>query len=184
MSQDLAAAWSCAKRIAASQEEKLDALWRTADGAASAFSSDVRLFVFDPDPEVRWVALQTLVLDLDQKGEREISLCRERLINDDDDLVRSTAAGCLGSALFGSRDKEVFHLLRERLERDPSWIVRSAAYNAIMSLDGRGPDEWFALPSGRYFHDEDVDWEKIATIEAKLDEQPSGETDTVPGRGS
>lgn len=170
-SRELAHTWREVELGRASAQEKIDLACQTAEAGATRFISQLRELLRDEDSEVRYYALQSLVLDLKQKGSDMASICWELLEEDPDEDVRSMATACLGSIYFGSRDRRVFRKLTTiaKDSKQPEY-VRWRAYGALFKIAGRPPSEWPGFRvSWRELDQVQIDWAKVAELEDSLD---------------
>lgn len=116
--------------------------------------------------QVRYYALCSLVLDLDQKHEQIALRCSAMMRRDGDDNVRSMAAACLGSIYSGSKRRDVFLLLKSVLASEEEPLVKRSAYDALFNVLGHPPIEWPSLRfRKRQFDNNDIDWPSIAALE-------------------
>lgn len=168
---DLATAWRAVSLGQASEQQRIELAIRTGRSKASAFVPQLRKLLRDEDPEVRFYALQALVLNLKQKDSQMAEVCWRFLEEDPDEDVRSMAIDCLGSIHFGSGDRRAFERL-VRVMKDPtqSEYVQQSAYSALFKLAGRPPTEWpgFGV-SWRELDKLQIDWAKVAELEDSLD---------------
>lgn len=167
---ELAPRWRDVGLGRASDQEKIDLACETAEAAATAFIPQLRELLRDADSEVRYYALQALVLDLKQKGSDMAGICWGFLEEDPDEDVRSMATACLGSIYFGSGDRRAFERLVSVM-KDPrqSEYVQRRAYSALFSVAGRHPNEWPGLGVSWREPDVPIEWAKVAELEDSLD---------------
>ena len=120
----------------------------------------VSRFLASERPDLRQITLRTLVFWWGI-GSRYEEACREILLKDEDDGVRTTAASCLGGIYEGRQDRSIIKLLAYIL-RNPvnDKILRDAAYSAILEVIGYPPK---ALPSATKDLDykTEVDWRLV-----------------------
>jgi hypothetical protein len=131
----------------------------------------------DEADQVRYYALHALFFGLQQRDKDMEKRCWELLREDPDEdgYVRSLAASCLGSILFGSRSRKVFHRLLGELNspRQPPF-VKGAVYDALFEVVGLPPAEWPSAQemergSRKVFEESDIDWSKVTWLEGQLD---------------
>ncbi len=138
----------------------------------------VRGLLLDPEPEVRKYAFQAVVLDFDIKDGEMLGLCRQRLLEDEDEDVRSMAATCLGSIGWNSRNSQLFGLLEQKLEDEAEepW-VRGSVYNALLSVMGVPPqDGWFGVDlrvRAVFDPTRDIDRDKLNSLKVQLEDTPA-----------
>ena len=166
----LAARWREVALGRASEQQKIETASRTGKSKATAFIPQLRELLRDEDPEVRYYALQALVLDLKQKDSEMAGVCWRFLEEDPEKDVRSMAAACLGSIYFGSGDRRVFERLVRVMKdpRQPDYAQRGA-YSALFSVAGRHPNEWPGHGVSWREPDVPIDWAKVAELEDSLD---------------
>lgn len=172
-----------------STEPSLDDIWRkidlgTADDdlkiAAATLVGKNKFHSFvprllrlleDDEGQVRYYALQSLVLDLQQNSGRIQELCWDLLRHDPDDDVRSLAATCIGKIWFNTGSRQIFRqLLAELKNPDQPALAKSLIYSALFKIAGRPPLEWPGLQTPRkVFEESDIDWEKVARLEDQLE---------------
>ncbi len=170
------------------EREKLEELWKLVDSGRSSSQDRIDAVTLagrlgdraavprvwrltaDEDEEVRYYALQTLVLDLRAKTGETADLCWRLLERDRDEDVQSMAAACLGSIFLGTNRVDVFQRLAEKLRsRSVSGFVKSSIYGALFSLAGRPPAEWPNLMGPRRVFDEThIDRQKVAELEDEV----------------
>jgi hypothetical protein len=122
----------------------------------------------DEDSEVRHYSLQSLVLDLGQRDGAMLDRCWQFLEKDEDEDVRSMAATCIGSILFGSNDLATFHRRRKLMETSSSYLQESL-YTAMLQLAGAHPLEWPGFVNRRHWSEEpSVDWADVARVEDRI----------------
>lgn len=168
--QSLAQRWRSVALGKAGSQEKIDLAWESGESKASEFAPQLRHLLRDHNEEVRYYALQALVLELREHDPEIQEVCWRLLEEDGDDDVRSMAARCLGRILSGSGDRETFSRLVQILkdQSQPSRVQRSA-YEALFDLAGRPPREWPSLQvSWRRLHEMEIDWAKVAELEDSI----------------
>ncbi|HEV7669328.1 MAG TPA: HEAT repeat domain-containing protein [Thermoanaerobaculia bacterium] len=134
------------RRVAAgkaSEQEKIDFLFDW--GRESRKGPRVLLEELTGDEcwEVRYYALQTMVLDLKIKDPSSADLCWAALEQDPDESVKGMAAGCLGSIYFNSYRKDVARRLKRAFD-EPSLDagIKWGLYDSLRALVGRPPVGW------------------------------------------
>lgn len=159
--------WKVVDAGDSSPQDRIDALALSGRLRERKSIQRVRELTRDDDEEVRSFALQTLVLDLDDKTDESAELCWRLLENDLDEDVQATAATCLGGIFFGTNRVDIFKRLAERLRTDtPTSYVKGAIYGALFRLAGRPPSEWPGLIGPRrVFEESDIDWGRVAELE-------------------
>lgn len=166
--KQLESLWDGLTNVSASTQAKIDLAVRTGESRISTFRPQLRGLLTDRDPQVRYYALQALVIDLHDHDPEVIQACWSFLACDPDEDVRSMAATCLGSIHFASGDRQTFDRLVEVLEQTrQSPNVRLSTYVALFQVAGRKPEEWpgFRVP-WRQLKDIQVDWQKVAELRA------------------
>lgn len=151
----------------ASDQEKVNAAAFIGKHRAHEGATLLWRLVEDPDEQVRYFALQSLVLDLGQKGARETALCWRLLEEDSARDVRGMAAACLGGIFHGSRSRMVFERLVKILkdEATPPRVAGSI-YEALFRVAGRPVTEWpVNVQRERLLSDGGVDWRKVAELQ-------------------
>jgi hypothetical protein len=156
----------------ASDQEKIDAAVLTGQRGDRKYVPRLLLLLGDPDGEVRYYALQTLVIDLKQFDKAVEERSWKALCEDQDEDVRSMAATCLGKIYFNSRSRSVFIRLLDQLKApgQPD-SAKGLIYSALFKVAGRPPSEWPGLLSPRkVFERSDIDWNKVAWLEDQMEE--------------
>lgn len=131
----------------------------------------------DEDEIVRHNALTSLVLRLSQRTPQMAQVCWRLLREDPDDDVRRLALSCLGSISWDSGDLETFEWVRKGLEErrfEPHML--ETAYSVLFEIAGRPPDEWPFRMEEDFMPYEEIDWEKVAEMEAEVREKARRET--------
>jgi hypothetical protein len=127
----------------ASEQEKIDFLfaWKRQDGEVPP--SLLEQLATDGSWEVRYYALQTMVLDLGITDQTAADLCWAALENDPDESVKGMAAACLGSIFFNSYREDVARRLKRAFDR-PSYDagIQWSIYGSLLGLVGRPPQGW------------------------------------------
>ena len=158
----------------ADAQEKIEASWLAGESRETKYIEPLVKLLNDDEEQVRYFALQALVLDLQQIDKRAADLCW-RLLNEDPDIdVRSMAATCLGKILFNSWSLENFHKLVDQL-KGPGQTphVKGAIYDALFKVAGRPPSEWPRGQLGRReFEESDIDWAKVIWLEDLIRSEP------------
>ena len=169
--QDWARLWDKIERNSASRDERIDAAILAGKLADSSPAPKLLRLLEDEDGEVRYYALTSLVLDLQQTDDlmkqRSWALLRE----DPDEYVRGMAAACLGKILFNLRSRSVFSDLLAELRgaQQPS-LARGSVYRALFEVAGRPPLEWpGVLGPSKVFEESDIDWDKVAWLESLME---------------
>lgn len=164
--------WRRTKEGIATERERTEAAFLAGELRDVAATPQLVALLDDDAAQVRYYALQALVLDLHVRDTTMAESCWRLLTNDPDDDVRSMATTCIGNIYFGSRRKVVFQRVVELLKSDTlSDFVKGGLYSALFKLAGLPPREWPGLWSPRkVFEESDVDWTKIAELEAMMTE--------------
>lgn len=163
----------------ASGQEKVDFAIAVGESYANAWLPEVLVLLRDEDPEVRKYSLSAAVLDLDIVDADILEFCRDRLVNDEEESVRSMAAACFGKIVWNRRSREHFRFLKSRLD-DPqeSNLVRGSVFNALHYLMGVSPGlDWPGEPRfSRAVFDpaKHVDPALLAEFEASLTDNEGG----------
>jgi HEAT repeat protein len=168
--QHLKSLWQNVALGRASADQKIDAACLGAELGDSESVPNIVELLSDGDGDVRYFALQSLVLDLKQKTEEMARRCFLILQEDSEEEVRGMAAACIGSIYFSSKNGEVFKRLKG-IVRDLSepGFVREAAYQAMFSVVGKPPSEWPWLDGPRkVFEESDIDWSLVAQMEDEI----------------
>ena len=154
----------------ADSQEKIDATYLLVqlDGA-KAFKI-VRNLVEDVDGNVRYFALQVLVMDMDIVNKEAENLCWKLLAADPDEGVRGIAAACLGKILYSSGNANAFARLKVLLENsDESNYVKKSIVDTMIELTGKLPPDWLGPMRQRPdFSRFEVDWNMIDNMEKSL----------------
>jgi HEAT repeat protein len=162
--------WQKVERGTADAHEKAEAAWIAGEEKDRGRIPQLFKLIGDEDSEVRYYALQSLVLDLQQTDSELENVCWKLLSEDPDDSVRSMAATCLGKVHFASLHREAFRRMLSEL-KDPKQPGRAKAamYSALFKIAARQPHEWPGLSGPRKaFKDSDIDWEKVAQLEDEV----------------
>jgi hypothetical protein len=124
----------------------------------------------DEAGQVRYYALQSLILDLQQTDDDMRERCWRFLRDDDDEDVRAMAATCLGHIFRGSRSVEAFSLLEAELCcSEESSYVKAAIFRALYDIVGRPAAEWPGLlDSVRTFSGSEAEWASVASLRDDL----------------
>lgn len=110
--EDLDALWARTGAGTATLDEKVRAIVTAGKLGLREYVPRVLDLLADPDGEVRSYALQTLVLDLNQRSEAMSRLCWKLASSDESWEARQMAISCLGSMLFNSRSRSAFNRLK------------------------------------------------------------------------
>jgi hypothetical protein len=167
---DLEGMWGQIALGKASEQQKIDAAWETGRARASRYRGAVEKLLEDPEGQVRYYALQCLILDLQQTDNDIQARCWQLLRTDPDEDVRAMASACLGGIFQGSRSTEAFSLLEAEL-RSPahSEYVKGAIFTSLFGVVGRPAAEWPGLlDSARTFSGSEVEWARVASLRADL----------------
>jgi len=105
----------------ASPQDRLEAVSLIGSLEDASYVTLVRKLLEDDDSEVRYHALQTLVLDLDQKDGESATFCW-KMVSDQDEYVGSMAATCLGSIHSGTRRESAMKKKSDSRPR-PEWLA-------------------------------------------------------------
>jgi HEAT repeat protein len=168
---ELGSMWEQVALGGVSDQEKIHAAWETGLARANRYRRDVENLLDDPEDQVRYYALQCLVLDLGQEDDDMQARCWQFLRLDPDEDVRAMAATCLGSIFQGSRSAEAFNSLEAEL-RNPaqSSYVKAAIFRTLFGIVGRPPAEWpGVLDKVRTFSGSEVEWARVASLKADLE---------------
>ena len=167
---DLERLWNKIESYLAVVQERIDAAALSGESKDLRYVPKLLYLMDDEDSQVRYFALQSLVLDLQQTDSSMQDLCWSLLRFDSDEDVRRMAAACLGKIFFGTRSNQIFRRLLAELE-DPGQppAVKGAVHRALFQIAGRPPLEWPSLLGPRkVFEEADIDWEKIAWLEDQM----------------
>lgn len=99
----------------------------------------IEQFLCHPDPEVRYIALNVLVLHWQCQDHRKT--CERFITNETDPDNRELAVAGLGALLTSTRDPAALKLLLSLFKdegEDP--LMRSTAYRQILQILGKPPD--------------------------------------------
>lgn len=165
--KELAAHWRRVQLGQASEQERIDAAFLTADQQARAFVPELKALLADESENVRYFALQALVLELKERTSEVAETCWCLLEADPDEDVRHMAAAGLGSIYFGQKRRDVFQRFAGQLRDEmQTGHVKGAIYNALHELAGLPPSEWpLTNFPRRVFEESDIDWGKVAALE-------------------
>lgn len=169
-SKDLERLWEQIALGTASEQQKIDAAWETGRAHANHYRRAVEKLLDDPEGQVRYYALQCLVLDLGQADDEIHTRCWRFLRMDPDEDVRAMASTCLGSLFQGSRSAEAFNSLEAELHSPAqSTYVKGAIFRTLFGIVGRPATEWpGVLDQARTFSGSEVEWSKVAALRADL----------------
>lgn len=159
--------WARVEEGVADGHEKAEAAWLAGEEKSRTRVAQLLELVRDDDREVRYYALQSLVLDLQQTHSEIEQACWDLLKDDPDEYVRSMAATCLGKIHFASLRSEALGRLVTELKNptQPS-LAKAAIYSALFKIAARQPHEWPGLTGPRKnFEESDIDWEKVAELQ-------------------
>ena len=136
----------------ASEQEKIDFLCAWGRQGGEGPRSLLEELAADDSWEVRYYALQTMVLDLGITDQAAADLCWAALENDPDDSVKGMAAACLGNVFFNSYRGDVAHRLKRALDHASyDTGIRWSIYDSLLGLVGRPPVGW-SLPRDEVLH--------------------------------
>lgn len=168
----LAELWGLVAQGSASPQERLDAAWMAGELGERSLLPRVKALLEDEDGQVRYYALQALVIDLGERTPEMTEVSWKLLETDPDEDVQSMAASCLSSIYFGQRKKEIFRRTVDLLRGDSlSGYVKGGLYGLLHKLAGLPPREWPGLWGPRkVFEDSDIDWEKVGELEMMMTE--------------
>jgi len=154
----------------ADEQEKIDTAVRSGESKQERYIPLLVRLLDDEASQVRYYALQSLVLDLRQKDSFMEARCWQLLKEDPGEEVRGMAAACLGSIYLNKRSAHVFRQLLGELEgMSQSPVVKASIYTSLFKLAGRPPMEWPGLKGpARVFDEGDIDWEKIAWLQDQM----------------
>lgn len=163
--------WQQIDKGLAGEQEKVDAAVLSGKSKDHRYVSHLQSLLNDEDGQVRYYALQGLVLGLQQKGDAMGERCWELLRQDPDEDVRGMAAACLGSIYFGTRSYRVFqNLLKELGHPEQSLRAKGTIYDVLFKIAGRPPAEWPSLQiPWKSFEEADIDWGAVARLEDQMD---------------
>jgi HEAT repeat protein len=153
---------------AAPVQSKIDAAWVTGEMRAVKFIPCVEELLLDESEEVRYYALQCLVLDLHQV-EHEAT-CWRFLRDDSSDDVRALAAACIGSIYEHSFAKATFDSLESELHSaSQSPEVKGSVRTALRTITGLVPTDPASLSSWtRPFGGAKDEWAEIQALRERL----------------
>lgn len=124
--------------------------------------ASVARFLNSHDSELRRIALNVLVNHWDLH--KYAAACKQLLTSDVHEDVRDMAASCLGTIYESSKDIEALQLLSQRLsDNDEHWVVRQAAYDAILRILGYPVKDRPSMTKIMDF-EQDVNWSLIERI--------------------
>lgn len=154
----------------ANEQDKIDVACSAGQAGDVVAIPRLMRLLSDDSAQVRYYALQALVLDL-QKTDAEIERHCWRMLREDLDAdVRGMAAACLGKIHFANSSYSAFQRLVAEL-KDPAQPPRakSSIYGALYKVAGRPPSDWPGLQGPRkVFEESDIDWAKLAQFEDEI----------------
>lgn len=168
----LALLWNRIAQGSASPQERLDAACMAGKLGERSLLPGVKSLLEDEDGQVRYYALQAVVIDLGEKTPEMAETSWRMLETDPDEDVQRMAVSCLSTIFFGRRKKEVFQRAVDYLRgKGLSGYVKGGLYGLLHKLAGLPPREWPGLwGPRRVFEDSDIDWKKVAELEAMMTE--------------
>src|SRR5687768_11215044 len=108
--------WARIDQGVAAEQEKIDAATLSGKSNNKAYVPRLLKLLDEPEGQVRYYALQSLVLGLKKKDEEMRRICMKLLRQDPDEDVRGIAAACAGNISFGSRSPQIFSQLLAELK--------------------------------------------------------------------
>lgn len=168
---DLDLLWRKVHQGIATKQDCVDAAALAGRSGDPAFVPYLQKLIKDADAQVRYYALQSLVIDLQQRDPQMQEHCMYLLRKDPDEQVRSMAATCLGKIFFGTLHSRIFRqLLAELKSPDQPQLAKHSLYVALFQVAGRPPLEWPGLLGApRVFGEKDIDWEKVAWLQDQME---------------
>jgi hypothetical protein len=163
--------WQMIDQGLAGDQEKVDAAALAGKSRDPRHAPRLHRLLDDEDEQVRYYALSSLVLNLQQKDAAMEKRCWKLLQQDPDEDVRGMAAACLGSIYFGTLSARIFRQFLEELKSPEQPLrVKDTIYSTLFQIAGRPPLEWpgAQLP-WKVFEESDIDWEKIAQLEDQME---------------
>jgi vesicle coat complex subunit len=152
----------------ATDQEKVDFAALAGRLASSVHVPLLLRLLGDEDSEVRYYALQSLVLDRLQADGEMLDRCWQILERDEDEYVRRMAASGIGSILAGSNDLAAFDRLKKMMQATDSEWLRESLYSAMQRLAGAPAREWAAALAGDWTTPSPVDWADVARVEDRI----------------
>lgn len=127
----------------------------------------VEAFLENASPELRYIALNVLVLHWGLMDHRPTSL--RMATEDPDEDVRRLAAACVGSLFRGSRSPDALRVLLGIIaEKHENAFIHDSAYSAILEILGVPVEK---LPSADKLNwPADIDWSKLREAQAIVDD--------------
>ena len=160
--------WKKVETTTASVQEKIDAACLAGKLDDVPSIPAVYQLLDDEDENVRYFALESLVLSLGLKGRSAVSRCWSILADDPSDDLRALAASCIGSSYYGTGLPDVFNRLKcVAADESLSGRVRFSAYSALFQVAGCPPLQWPGVSALR-FDSSEIDWERITQLEAEI----------------
>ncbi|MFY9824699.1 MAG: hypothetical protein WAM82_25200 [Thermoanaerobaculia bacterium] len=126
---------------AASEQERIDFLRTWYRQGKEGPRSLLEVLAVDDYWEVRYYALQTMVIDLGIRDQAAADLCWAALEHDADELVKGMAATCLGSIYFNSYRQDVAYRLMRAFDH-VNVAIQWSIYDSLRRLVGLPPDGW------------------------------------------
>ena len=138
--------WLEIERGFAIAQEKIEAAVLTGECRDRRFTPHLLHLLEDKEDEVRYYALQSLVLDLQVTDDLMQERCWELLREDPDADVRRMAAACLGKIILVRKSLHAFMRLVDELRSSSQpRAAKGAIYAALFQAAGRPPLEWPGL---------------------------------------
>lgn len=155
----------------AREQERIDAAFLSGENKDNGSIPRLLRLLGDDAALVRYYALQSLILDLEQKDDVMRERCWKILREDPDEFVRMMAGTCLGNIYFAVKSRRVFAMfVRELKNPKQPWGAKDLIYSALFKLAGRPPLEWPGDSGPRKaFEESDIDWEKVAWLEDQME---------------
>ena len=112
----------------------------------------VELFLSSADPQLRYIALNVLVLHWNMPTYQHE--CLRMLDSDPDEDVRRLAARCVGTLFSDTRSADALSALLKVIVNDGiDADIRAAAYTSLLEVLGAPPSEWRTKPSLQWPND-------------------------------
>jgi hypothetical protein len=143
--------------------DRYELLHRFGNAAFVEARPTVESFLVNPDPELRYIALNVLVLHWGLT--EHVDTCVTLAARDPDADVRRLATSCVGTLSRNTRSPDVLRLLLGLFaDEGQRWDLRDASYSAILQVLGVPPAE---LPGAAKLHwPTDINWSRIREAQA------------------
>jgi hypothetical protein len=145
-------------------------------------AEDVARFVRNPDPNLRYIALNVLTFHWNMPMYRRE--CEQLLFEDPDEQVRGMAAAGLGFVLRESKDCTAASMLLQKLrDKNETGLVRHSAYDAVVDMwlsphdSRRGPSKARAL-----YEESSDETERAIALSEELDRAKAAGDEHAAGR--